>query len=658
MPVQVALPGFASYISYGNIVPLDATAPVVRWFPHLQADGGLVERFAQGAQTAFAVTGAQRWLDGEGWSLPVLMPAVESEADAASIAGRLIEAHGEDAAQQLLREAVEGIDDRLESERFGNILPPPGPRSGLHSLPHKAVRSTVQYRAGWFAVRLALVAVLAAVESAAAAGAVVDLRAEAPVARGCGGGAPACGPPGPSKLDTYRVSAASDGDDKGIRQSSASGSGFRISPELLFGRSEVAPGVPGVVPPVRYWTDRRGIRHRVKTYITKDGLPYVHRWSDAYRGRWLNDRLTELDRWFARRDDLPARATAKGVQRKVRKRLRMGWSCGQRIRVPRCRVCGKHDHEHRTLNGDVRHGGSAFCGCRTCEVCQRRHAVQRLLAVQAYVDHLRESRPPGYRLRHVVLSPQYDPADPAEFTPARLRERVLQLGEAWSLVYRKVLRGPNRQSDRGLLRHVEITEAGFVHGHGLYWGPFAPWQAIQGVLDAAYGKGRVSVQIRDSYCYDLEGNKVLSSTVADDDPALAVIERSAVREAVKYVTKSQSETSAAPDERRKRVDPTLAAAWEIALDGVREWQGYGVLRSLKLSCDDLKGSSLDATDAAQVDSEDVADVPTVNDSRLCPHCGAKGTLDLVTYDAGEYLRIMRAEGASWPRVRAKPPPPS
>jgi hypothetical protein len=265
-----------------------------------------------------------------------------------------------------------------------------------------------------------------------------------------------------------------------------------------------------------------------------------------------------------------------------------------------------------------------------------------------------------------------------------LRTRARSVLRAASLLWDRLLRGAEKDTDRGLLAHVEIDDRGFVHGHALYWGPHVSWKLMKAAIQQPLPQPRrgrpsrsrlecypeIDCKPRAPYYFNEDGKRIVFvpglGSLDDQEKA----EDQAVAESVKYNTKSSGSMAVPLDERSWRLHPCLAAAYEIGTYRMRLWSAArGVLGNLKLETEDVadEADALDDDGTAPHEASDathdadalVGDGVELGDSPeergpcehdACPGCGAVGRFRVAgPIHRVAYMKLRRAARVPWGR---------
>ncbi len=230
-------------------------------------------------------------------------------------------------------------------------------------------------------------------------------------------------------------------------------------------------------------------------------------------------------------------------------RLRRRWTrkaqrlrdCGRMIAVRQCGTCGDHVAASARL--------LTTCQLRSCPTCARYLANDARRKAREVIEAL--PRVPACSFYAVHFTSKFDPADPAEFEVAALKERCQLVKKAAAYVWRRVLKHPGA----GMVAALEVSPSGMAHVHALYYGRF---QDVNLVRAAWLEKMPDSPQLRIDQVKNPE---------------------QAVPEVFKYMLKCASPRGRG--EKGGFVDPRLAARVELALHGKRRTESYGVFRGLK-----------------------------------------------------------------------------
>lgn len=202
--------------------------------------------------------------------------------------------------------------------------------------------------------------------------------------------------------------------------------------------------------------------------------------------------------------------------------------------------------------------------------------------------------------RLVTISPPWRPWDETEFSPDRIRQRVLDVKARWRRVWAW---GGCEQLAAAHVR-VECSARGHVHLHALVFGP---WWAQKSVARVA----GCMVDVR------------------------ALQDEGAVVEAVKYSLKTPVATGAwVGGERRRAAHPALAARWIIGSRSLKLSEAHGMLR--------------DAIAAAEA-CDEKPDEHTAGDLSTCATCGSE---DLTEWVHRRTTVVAKELGPLW-RLRPK-----
>jgi len=257
--------------------------------------------------------------------------------------------------------------------------------------------------------------------------------------------------------------------------------------------------------------------------------------------------------------------------RSVERRLWSYAMCGLTTQVRVCGSCG----DGRAGSGLARQKeGLSPCQARCCEFCAKRRGAkvsakfkERLCAVPI-VD--------GYFLSQLTFTFRYNPEDPGEYTTKELRRRVKKILEVARHGWGRRLKA----TGAGLLVKIELSADGNVHAHGLYYGPWQDKEALEDELCRSWADAGFTHIKSVANQRELELYLSASSAVgAEQNPIIERVSKS-IRETLKYTTKGPSplDEGYLEGDARRRVDPDLAAKWEMALYGVRLLATYGCFR--------------------------------------------------------------------------------
>lgn len=331
-------------------------------------------------------------------------------------------------------------------------------------------------------------------------------------------------------------------------------------------------------------------------------------WRRAVKEELLLSASAERLRAIEEPDELRRKrrfAAAESIERRA-----VGWGlCGLQTSFRQCVPCG----EPRALSGHPTSAGDKPCQCRNCEFCGRRAAQRRLKDLLERWEALPKNS--AYSLYHIVIQSVYDPSKEADLTAEAMRSRVIDLEHAarawWNpkryLGYHSRL--ALKKQGAGLFYKVEISEGGFIHLHLLYYGAAGyPKEHAEALLQS------VSSVV----------GKVWMERVAKGG------ETSVVKEICKYIAKGPSpldeeSLAGAP---RERLNPRLAARWELAIYAVRTSERYGSFRG-----------KLDDDDQAEEyhDQGDDQETP-------CPSCGVVGEWQWTSWPTTVWVRYWHRKG--------------
>jgi len=259
--------------------------------------------------------------------------------------------------------------------------------------------------------------------------------------------------------------------------------------------------------------------------------------------------------------------------RSVRRRFWSYATCGLTTQARVCGACG----DGRAGSGLARQKeGVSPCQSRCCEFCGKRRGAkvsakfhERLCTIPI-VD--------GYLLSQLTFTFRHNPSDPAEYTIKELRQRVKKIREVarngWS-------RRLSKASGTGLLVKIELSAEGTVHAHGLYYGPWQDKEALESELRNTWAEaGFTHIKcVANQSELELYLSASGADVPAEQNPVIEKVSKS-IRETLKYTTKGPSplDESYLEGDVRQRVDPDLAAKWEMALYGLRTVATYGCFR--------------------------------------------------------------------------------
>jgi len=340
--------------------------------------------------------------------------------------------------------------------------------------------------------------------------------------------------------------------------------------------------------------------------------------------------------------------------------IKKAWSyqsCGQ---IVAARVCGCGTPRAGTATappGEVMY----HCHMDCCGHCGRRRAnilsktLQDKLAVIPLSD--------GCYLMSITFTERSAPADPAEYTVQRIDERVeaLRAGirAAWNpeLHLGEKMQGRLKLGEKltstCMFSRVEISDNGTIHAHAVYYGPWRIKEQLEAILLRAWSAaGFVDLQIIAS----TQEMKAYQASCLSPDETLTVVQRkvnSKIREATKYTVKGPSplDEDHLAGAQRWRLDPALAAKWELATYGQRMTEWYGTLRG---------AAKAEAAAEAAVDAETLMAQQLVeqDDDVVCDCCGMVGEWRWQLMPIREYVRSCHDRRLkAFPRSRWCPPSP-
>lgn len=166
------------------------------------------------------------------------------------------------------------------------------------------------------------------------------------------------------------------------------------------------------------------------------------------------------------------------------------------------------------------------------------------------------ARPEVWRWRLVTVSPRWSPGDAREYSVGGLRRRLADLRARCAEVWERAMRVGGLAAATW---RVELNDAGHVHAHALYFGP---WQSAKHLAKLA----GCFVDVREVDVFHGRGDGVASM-------------RGAVVEATKYALKGPG---AAPEwlggASRRVAHPELVAAWIVATEDQQLVTHRGVQR--------------------------------------------------------------------------------
>lgn len=236
----------------------------------------------------------------------------------------------------------------------------------------------------------------------------------------------------------------------------------------------------------------------------------------------------------------------------------------------------------------------------------RAASVRATLAREAAIAQrarmgLRDHERMAWSWKMITVSPPWTPDDPVAYTVGGLRARLDDLHERWSRLWREGLAVLGAAS---AYVRVELSAAGHVHLHVLYFGPW--WSQ--------------SWLVKQAECH------VWIERV--DDTA------SAIREATKYALKSPTPGAGWITSARHAPHPELAARWQIATRNRRLCESYGVMRRA-VALETLARGGTPVTDVP----------PAPPPAPRCASCGHE--LDGVEPRAESTAAVARRLGAKW-----------
>lgn len=198
----------------------------------------------------------------------------------------------------------------------------------------------------------------------------------------------------------------------------------------------------------------------------------------------------------------------------------------------------------------------------------------------------------GWGWHFLTFTTRYNPCELADLTWEALRVRARGVSRSIKAVWDDFL----KVDGAGLVRAVEISSRGHVHGHVLYYGPSLADEDVEEGSSVADLVAQGVTNIGKLHCTKMEavarkafrGAGSIHSKPLSDSSTEAVVTADRVAAAAQYMAKSQKASRYAFDEdwlsgqwSVMTIDPILAARWEIACYKVRLIEKYGFLRGLE-----------------------------------------------------------------------------
>ena len=303
---------------------------------------------------------------------------------------------------------------------------------------------------------------------------------------------------------------------------------------------------------------------------------------ESYPWGWRREVVSELRSLLKDQD-----ATTR---KRLEKRIGEFRRCGQMVLVRTCECCGCE-----------RDGSGSFAGAhRTCKltVCPTCGWVRAKKVSEFYLQASEEitaaAPAPTYQWQLLTMTTRYRPDLESEVTWEALRARARLVAQAASKVWQKKLKAPGA----AMFRTIECSVRGHVHAHLLYFGPPVDESALSDLAQKLCGDGLGYVHKSPIEGGDGEGNQFPVE----------------VARAARYIAKGTSGYGAEFDEGHygfhgddaPKMDPRLAARWELATQRMHLSQKYGAFRGLDYRRSDY---SYQPPDDAEV---------------ACEHCGVVG----------------------------------
>lgn len=319
-------------------------------------------------------------------------------------------------------------------------------------------------------------------------------------------------------------------------------------------------------------------------------------------------------------------------------------SCGQIVAVRTCDCGVPRSKTAISPPGDP----MMRCTMDCCQHCGRRRADILSRNIQSKISSMPLTD--KFYLMLITFTEASSPGDPAQYTVESLRGRVaaLRVGlrSLWDtkrhlgseIKGRLKLGNPTSTC---FFYRVEISDNGAIHAHGIYYGPIRKKDQIESILKQAWpNAGFVDIKT----IANTDQLKLYQKSQNTPNHKLSDVERKVndnIREVAKYTVKGPSpfdedHLAGAP---RWRLDPALAAKWEIATYGQRLTEWYGTLRGTaeaEAEAETLAAAVLDAeVQTAQQLAEQDGDV-------VCDCCGLVGGWRWELMSMREYVRSCHA----------------
>jgi hypothetical protein len=387
----------------------------------------------------------------------------------------------------------------------------------------------------------------------------------------------------------------------------------------------------------------------------------------VHPARWMKDVVhrREVERYVKfESGKLAERAPKSGKWYRATKtatsKARSYQSCGQYVEVRVCGACGVGREGTGVLTPGIR---QIRCDMKCCIFCGRYKAkkMSHILAAKIATMPLSD---PNFGLWFITVTEKSRPNDPSEYTAERLAERVEALRGGlralWDPKRHLGVEMPGRLKlgdpiSTAMFERIEISDNGAIHAHVIYYGPYRVKEQVEAILKKAWcDAGFVDIK------HIANNKKLVTFQTLYGWPESKLSEEhqeimGAIREVAKYAVKGPSplDENHLVGEPRKRIDPHLAAKYEIATYCQRLVEWRGVLRRSNKEEAELENV---AEAAIETQSQKRKREHEHDQDVACGSCGVVGAWEWGVLRADEFVRRCHARGKqALTQGRWKPP---
>lgn len=329
--------------------------------------------------------------------------------------------------------------------------------------------------------------------------------------------------------------------------------------------------------------------------------------------------------------------------------------CGQSVVVRACGGCGEARPGTAVPPPD---DVMMRCDMECCGYCGRYKADILFHKLSSKIAAMQLSK--NFDLVMITITEHSSPTDPAEYTVARLEERIRALRHGIKALWdTKRFLGEELEGrlkfgapiSTGMFEREELSDNGALHAHVIYYGPRREKNHVQSILKRAWpAAGFVDFK------YIATTRQLALYQASHDKPEEQLTEEerrinSSIREVSKYSVKASSpfDEGHLAGEKRWKIDPALAAKYEIATYSQRLTEWRGILRAtVKVE------AQLELQ--AQAEKQTTYQLIEQDEAVACSSCGVVGDWEWRPMPISEYVKGCHARGLkAFPRSRWTPP---